>query len=168
MQSITKAIDILQTQTKAKFFVFALPAFCLPLFFSGPQLLTGSIVNLLLIWAARELPRAWALPLAFLPSIGAVLNGVMLWSFSIFLTYMMPAIWAGNILLMYLAKHISHKALALLVGSIAKAARLFLIAYMLVSAHILPSIFLQAMGILQLATALIGGAVIWTIYKVKK
>jgi hypothetical protein len=77
MQAITKAIDLLQTQTKAKFFIFALPAFCLPLLLSGPQLITGSIVNLLLIWAVRELPRTWALPLAFLPSIGAVLNGVI-------------------------------------------------------------------------------------------
>jgi hypothetical protein len=81
---------------------------------------------------------------------------------------MMPAIWAGNILLMYLAKRITHKALAVFVGSIAKAARLFFIAYILVSAQVLPPIFLKAMGILQLATALIGGAIIWTIYQIKK
>jgi hypothetical protein len=42
-----------------------------------------------------------AIPFVMLPSIAAVAHGVLFGSFSVFLVYMMPAIWIGNFLLVY-------------------------------------------------------------------
>ncbi|KKR00996.1 MAG: hypothetical protein UT26_C0037G0021, partial [Microgenomates group bacterium GW2011_GWC1_39_12] len=72
--------------------------------------------------------------------------------FTIYLVYFLPFIWVGNYLLMYVAKSSSF-----LVAALAKSLFLFLIAYIFVSLHIVPKIFLTAMGILQLVTALVGG-----------
>ncbi len=135
--------------------------FCLPLFISGPQLLIWSIVNLLLIASVRKLSRSKAWPLAFIPSIAAVLHGVIFWPFTIFLVYMMPVIWLGNLALMYIVSRVSQKWLGILAWWIIKAWLLFLIAFILVQNSFLPTIFLKAMGIFQLATALIGGYVLF-------
>lgn len=156
---ITAAVKIL-------FFVIVL--FCLPLFLSGPQLLIWSIVNLLLIWAARKLSRSKARPLAFVPSIAAVLHGVIFWPFTIFLIYMMPAIRLGNLALMYIISHVSHKPLAVLIWWIAKAWLLFFVAYVLIQNGFLPNIFLEAMGIIQLVTALIGWVTVFGFIKLFK
>ena len=131
--------------------------FFLPLLLSGPQLLIGSIVNLFLIASVQKLSRSKAWPLAFLPSIAAVMHGVLFWPFTMFLVYMMPAIWLGNLLLMYACTHISQQRIAILAGSFVKAGLLFLIAFVLIQYALLPNIFLQAMWVFQLITALIGG-----------
>ena len=157
MQTKLLALRKLHVTETARTIWFVCVLFFLPLLLSGPQLLVGSIVNLLLIGAVQKLSRSKAWPLAFLPSIGAVLHGVVFWPFTMFLVYMMPAIWLGNFVLMYMFKHISQQRLGILTWSIAKAALLFLVAFVLIQSHVLPSIFLQAMGIFQLATALIGG-----------
>lgn len=136
---------------------FSCLLFFLPLLLSGPQLLIGSIVNLLLIWAVQKLSRSKAWPLAFLPSIAAVMHGVIFWPFTMFLVYMMPAIWLGNLILMYACTRISQQRIALLTWSFIKAGVLFLVAFVLVQYALLPTIFLQAMWVFQLITALIGG-----------
>ena len=147
---------------------FVCVLFFLPLLISGPQLVIWSIVNLLLIASVQKLSRSKAWPLAFIPSIAAVLHGVIFWPFTIFLVYMMPAIWLGNLVLMYMVKNISKQWLGILAWWIAKAWLLFLIALILVQHNFLPNIFLQAMGIFQLATALIGGYVLFGIKRLAK
>lgn len=151
----TSTILSIRITAITKIIFFAIILFTLPLLLSGPQLLVGSIVNFLLIWAVLSLSRKRARPLAFLPSIAAVLHGVIFGPFTIFLVYLMPAIRLGNLVLMYIVNHISQKPFAILTWWIAKAWLLFLIAYILVQNSFLPNVFLDAMGIIQLITAVI-------------
>ena len=131
--------------------VFVL-AFVIPLLFNGSQIITGSIINTLLFISAAKLSKRTLPFMAVIPSLGAVSNGILFGPFTIYLVYFLPFIWVGNYLLMYVAKSSSF-----LVAALAKSLFLFLIAYIFVSLHIVPKIFLTAMGILQLVTALVGG-----------
>ena len=144
--------------------VCSILVFTIPLLFPQPQLLTGTLVNAFLIMAALHF-RGWKVaPLVMLPSVAAVLNGVLFGPFTVSLLYMMPFIWLGNFALVYLFKrlHIANKTnyfLTLGVSALAKAGLLFGVAYLLVEAGILPAVFLTAMGLLQLGTAIAGGMV---------
>ena len=157
MQTKLHALRKLHVNETTRTLGFVCVLFFLPLLLARPQLVIWSIVNLLLIAAVRKVSRSKAWPLAFIPSIAAVLHGVIFWPFTIFLVYMMPAIWLGNLILMYIVSHMSKQGLSILVWSIIKAGFLFLVAFVLVQNSFLPTIFLTAMGIFQLATALIGG-----------
>ncbi len=145
-------------------FFYSLVAFTIPLLFPHPQLLTGTLVNAFLIMTALHF-RGWKiLPLVMLPSIAAVLNGVLFGPFTIFLLYMMPFIWLGNFALVYLFKklHLVKGAdyfIAVGVSALGKAVFLFAVAYVLVAVNVLPAMFLTAMGAMQLGTAILGGIV---------
>lgn len=168
MQTTLHAIRKLHVNQTVRTLGFVCVLFFLPLLLAGPQLLVWSVVNLLLIAAVRKLSRSKAWPLAFIPSIAAVLHGVIFWPFTIFLVTLMPAIWLGNLALMYIVSHVSQKWLGILTWWIIKAGLLFLIAIILVQNSFLPTIFLKAMWIFQLATALIGGYVLFGIKKLAK
>lgn len=131
--------------------LFAL-AFVVPLVFNGSQIVTGIIVNTLLFVAATRLSKKELILLAVMPSLGALSHGYLFGAFTIYLVYFLPFIWIGNYLLMRIRKTTNF-----FVAAIAKSAWLFLAAYVLVSLHIVPNIFLTAMGIMQLVTAMIGG-----------
>jgi hypothetical protein len=162
MQTTHHALRKLHVSPTTRTLGFVSILFCLPLLISGPQLLIWSIVNLLLISAVRKLWRSKSWPLAFIPSIAAVLHGVIFWPFTIFLVYMMPAIWLGNLVLMYIVSRVSQKRLGIVAWWIIKAWLLFIIAFFLVQYNFLPTIFLKAMGLLQLITVIIGwGVLLW-------
>ena len=131
--------------------VFSL-AFCVPLLFNGSQIVTGIIVNTLLFISARRIEKNRQIFLAALPSLGAISHGVLFGAFTIYLVYFLPFIWIGNYFLMRIAKSSNF-----LIAALTKSTFLFLIAYVFVSLHIVPKIFLTAMGVLQLVTALVGG-----------
>ncbi|EKD67589.1 MAG: hypothetical protein ACD_48C00324G0003 [uncultured bacterium] len=131
--------------------VFVL-AFVIPLLFNGSQIITGSIINTLLFISAAKLSKRTLPFMAVIPSLGAVSNGILFGPFTIYLVYFLPFIWIGNYLLMYITK--THN---MWIASFIKSIFLFLIAYVFVSLHIVPKIFLTAMGVIQLGTALIGG-----------
>jgi len=156
--------EFMERYENIELFVYSLVAFTIPLLFPHPQLLTGTLVNAFLIMAALHF-RGWkVLPLVMLPSIAAVLNGVLFGPFTVFLLYMMPFIWLGNFVLVYLFKKLhlakgTNYFITLGISALAKAAFLFAVAYILVGANILPAMFLTAMGAVQLATAIAGGLV---------
>jgi len=131
--------------------VFVL-VFVIPLLFNGSQIITGSIINTLLFISAAKLSKRTLPFMAVIPSLGAVSNGILFGPFTIYLVYFLPFIWIGNYLLMYITK--THN---MWIASFIKSIFLFLIAYVFVSLHIVPKIFLTAMGVIQLGTALIGG-----------
>jgi len=85
---------------------------------------------------------------------------------------MMPFIWTGNLILAYAISSWKRNTrgyfFALGAGSLAKAGLLYATAYMLYSASIIPAIFLTAMGTIQLATAVIGGIVVYLELKAKR
>ncbi len=144
-------------------------AFGVPLLVSGPQWLTGTLVNAFLFIAAVKLPRATRWPVILLPSVAAVLHGVLFQSFTPFLALFLPFIWIGNAVLVesFIAlERTTSTTIAVLLSAIAKAAFLFLCAFILFQAHIVPAIFLTAMGILQLVTALAGGIIAFLIVRI--
>ena len=135
-------------------------AFSVPLILSKPQPLVGTIINALLVISALKVNRKNWLPIVVLPSLGAVMHGVLFGSFTLFLVYFLPIIWLSNLLYM---KVISFKnstyAVNLFVGAIIKAGLLFLGAKLYLSLNLVPVFFLTVMGINQLLTALAGGIV---------
>ncbi len=167
MKEITATFNEVSCDFKEKYenvevFVYSMLAFAIPFIFPHPQQITGTVVNAFLIIAALHF-RGWKVaPLVILPSVAAVLNGMLFGPFTIFIVYMMPAIWLGNLLLVYLFKRL-HVAgglnywATLFVSSIAKAGLLFGIAHLFVNVGVLPAVFLTAMGIMQLGTAIAGG-----------
>lgn len=145
-------------------------AFFIPLFISGPQLLTGSIVNtLLFLYISQHSSSQKLVPILILPSIGAVLNGILFGKFTMFLLYFLPFIWVGNYLLVKVFKNLFVKNtffVAVLGSALIKFAFLFSTAYLLILMKIVPLIFLQLMGILQLYTAIIGGIIALVIHTI--
>ncbi len=156
--------EFIEKYENLELILYSFAVFLIPLLVSHPQILTGTFVNAFLIMAALHF-RGWKVaPLVILPSAAAVLNGMLFGPFTIFIVYMMPVIWLGNLLLVYLFKYLhmvrnmSHW-IALGGCALAKSALLFGAAFVLVNASIIPAVFLTAMGVLQLGTAIAGGIV---------
>ncbi len=143
--------------------VLTIGAFLAPLLVSGPQWLTGSLVNFFLLAFASELPKKNILPIVVIPSLGAVAHGVLFGSFTPFLLYFLPFIWIGNFILVTVFKNVSATIspfVGILVGSIAKVVVMYLAAVVFFQLSIVPAFFLTSMGIVQLYTALAGGALL--------
>lgn len=145
--------------------------FLIPFLISGPQLLTGSLVNFLLILGARYVDRKNHLAMSVLPSIAAVLNGLIFGKFTIFLVYFLPFIWLGNFILIksiLFFKEKSSLPLSLVFSVILKTIILYAVAQIFFKFKFVPEIFLTAMGAFQLATGIIGGVVFLVINKLLK
>lgn len=144
--------------------VLSLAAFMIPLFLGHQQLLVGSVVNAFLITAGMHLKGYRILPIILLPSIGALSAGLLFGPLSKFLLFMIPFIWISNSLLVFTFRFFRKEKnknywITLLIGTILKSGLLFSAAFILYSFNIVPVIFLTAMGILQIYTALIGGVI---------
>lgn len=135
-------------------------ALAVPLYFSHPQFLVGTLVNAILIFTAARLPvRSW-LPVAVFPSFGALMHGALFGPATMFLVYFLPVIWIANLILM---KVISLDGpsfgMNLLAGALIKAGLLFLAAKIYFSYDLVPVLFLTTMGSTQVFTALAGGII---------
>ena len=71
------------------------------------QIIVGSIVNTALIISAINL-KGWKkiLGVVTMPSISTILSGYVFKSASVYMVYMIPAIWIGNFVLIYAYKWI--------------------------------------------------------------
>ncbi len=145
---------------------------------SNSQLVVGSIVNTALIITALNL-KGWSknLLVVTMPSISTVLSGYVFKSASVFMVYMIPAIWIGNLLLVLAFKYImlakkQNYWLAAIIGIIAKVAVIFGIFSILNSFGIFPekvmTVLQKAMGYTQAITATIGSIIAFTIYLAEK
>jgi len=148
----------------------ALPvvAFAIPFFVSGPQWLTGTAVNCLLILAAATLPRRFVWPVILLPSLGALAHGALFGPFTGVLLFCVPFIWAGNWLFAASFRRLEQSlpaSPAIAAGALIKAAFLALSAFGLFKAHLVPMLFLTSMGTMQFVTALTGGLLALTILR---
>ena len=161
--STTKVIALPLTTTRTIYYELLLitAAFFVPFAISGPQLLTGSVVNFLLIMYAQRAFSKRTLAIVVLPSIGALLNNVILGTATISLFYFLPFIWLANYFYIMGFRRLAatNRGAGLVGGVFAKCALLFGVAYLLVALHIVPSVFLTAMGVFQLITAVLGGGV---------
>jgi len=148
-------------------------SFFLPLMVGHPQIFVGVLVNALLITSALNVKGYKLLPVIIAPALGALSRGILFGPFTIFLLYMIPFIWIGNAILVYTFKalNLNKKTnywITLLIGSVVKAAFLFGIAFILVKFGVLPILFLTAMGVFQLYTAILGGIVAFGFQYTKK
>jgi hypothetical protein len=167
----TKIIAIkAETQVISKNIIIGL-AFLIPLLISGPQLLTGSLVNCFLILSSRFTDKKSHYMIAVLPSIAAVLNGLVFGKFTPFLVYFLPFIWLGNFVLIksiiYFKNNLS-MSLSILISLIFKTFILYFSALVYFKLSLIPEIFLTAMGVLQLITGIIGEILFVGINKVIK
>ncbi|MDD5751085.1 MAG: hypothetical protein PHS73_01020 [Candidatus Peribacteraceae bacterium] len=135
-------------------------AFIVPLIVSGPQWLTGTIVNCLLFLAAVRLSGPASGLTIVLPSIGAVGHGMLFGPFTPFLLFFLPFIWVGNWLLVacfgFFRPYV-FSPVAVIVSAGAKAAFLYGAALLMVHVGWVPALFLVSMGAVQFVTAVAGG-----------
>jgi hypothetical protein len=158
--------DIKNIEENIQMVLLSMIGFFLPFVLGHPQILVGILVNAMLIVGATYLKGHKLLPLIILPSLGVLSAGVIFGTYTIFLLYLIPFIWIGNAIYVYVYRHVSFKEygwknnfLGVGVASILKAGFLFGSTFLLVQFAIVPSMFLTAMGLLQLTTALIGGII---------
>ena len=136
------------------------------------------IVNTALIMTAINL-NGWAkiLGVVTMPSISTILSGYVFGSASTYMVYMIPAIWIGNFILVYLYKLLLldkklNYFLTGIAGVLLKVAVIFLFFNVLNLFNLFPeklvSTLQNAMGLTQLITASIGVVVAFVIYKAEK
>ena len=142
------------------------------------QLIVGSIVNTLLVLSAFNLKGlSKIIPVVTMPSISTIMSGYVFKSASVFMVWMIPAIWIGNFALIFAFKYImlakeKNYFLAAIAGIICKVAIIFGFFMILKTFNVFPEklvVNLQsAMSIIQLITATIGCIVAFVIYKFEK
>lgn len=157
MQKTTSIHSTVFTQT----LVWYALAFFIPLIFSAPQLIIGTLINTLLFLAAPRMTKKTLIPLLVMPSLGALLHGVLFGPYTPFLLFFLPVIWIGNAVMvsLFLALSAHHYLLRVVVSSIGKYLILSAVASILYRSHIVPSLFLSSMGYIQLGTAILGGII---------
>ena len=187
VKDFSKGIDIMQT------ILIFLIALLVPTFLGGilskifgstsvistnSQLIVGSIVNAALVVSAINL-KGWAkiLGVVTMPSISTILSGYVFGTASVYMVYMIPAIWIGNFALIYSYKFLmlgknKHYFLAGIVGIIVKVAIIFALFNLINLFGVFPEKLVEnlrnAMGMTQLITATLGIIVAFVIYKLEK
>lgn len=142
------------------------------------QLIVGSIVNTALVITAINL-KGWSkiLGVVTMPSISTILSGYVFKSASVFMTYMIPAIWIGNFALVYAYKLImiskeKNYFIAGVVGVIAKVliigAGFMALNFFGIFPEKLIATLQTAMTTTQLITATVGVIIGFIIYAIEK
>ena len=187
VRDFSKGIDIMQT------ILIFLIALLVPTFLGGilskvfgttsvistnSQLIVGTIVNAALVTSAINL-KGWAkiLGVVTMPNISTILSGYVFGTASVYMVYMIPAIWLGNFALIYSYKLLmlgknKHYFLAGVVGIVVKVAIIFALFNIINLFGVFPEKLIEnlrnAMGLTQLITATLGVLVAFVIYKLEK
>ena len=187
VKDFSKTSEIIQT------IVIALLSFLIPTFLaqlitkifgaesvvaSNSQIIVGSVVNTMLVLTALNL-KGWTKTffVVTMPSISTILSGYVFKSASVFMVYMIPAIWIGNFILIFAFKFIMLEKeksylLSSIVGIILKVAIIFGFFMILKSFNVFPEKLVlnlqKAMSIIQLITATIGCIIAFGIYKIEQ
>ena len=137
------------------------------------QIFVGSTVNALLALGAFYTRGKKIFLIILLPVVAALASGLVFGPVSMFLIYFIPFIWIANWAYVKLLRFIKNEkkmnlGLAVACASLVKAGFLLTVAFVLVSLNIVPAIFLTAMGVLQLVTAVIGGTFSAAVYKFRE
>lgn len=145
---------------------------------TNSQLIVGSLVNTALITAAINI-KGWKkiVGIVTLPSIATILSGYVFKSASVFMVYMIPAIWVGNFALVYLYKLLlvakeKNYLLTTVASIIVKVAIIFAGFSILKAFGIFPEKMVTtlqtAMGTTQAITATVGSVISFGILKICK
>lgn len=184
--------DFSKTSETIQTIIIALIAFLVPTFLAqlirlifgadsiittNSQLIVGSIVNTALVISALNL-KGWTkiIFVITMPSISTILSGYVFKSASVYMVWMIPAIWLGNLALILAFKYIKiakqkNYFLASIIGVISKVIIIFGFFTILNTLNIFPeklvSNLQKAMSLTQLITAIIGCAIAFGIYKLE-
>jgi len=143
--------------------IYSLVALGIPFALGHPQLLVGSIVNIMLVLGALRLKNHQIWPIILLPSIAVLARGLIFGPYTMLLVFTIPFVWIANSILVYGVKFFRtlkwNPAIGIGVSAILKFLFLYSIAMILIKAGVLPKPFAVSFGVFQLYTALIGGAV---------
>ena len=187
MMEYSKGVDIFQT------IIIFLLALLVPTFLgeilstvfgttsvvaTNSQIIIGTIVNMALVMAATNL-KGWAkvLGVVTMPSISTILGGYIFGTSSVFMVYMIPAIWIGNFILVYSYKLLmlgknKNYFIAGIVGIILKVLVIFSVFNLLNLFNIFPEKMVttlqMSMGLTQLITASLGVLLTSIIYFMQK
>ncbi len=145
---------------------------------TNSQLIVGSLVNTALIVCAINI-KGWKkiVGIVTMPSISTILSGTIFGTASVYMLYMIPAIWLGNFALIYAYKFIvlgknKNYFLAGIVGILIKVAIIFGGFELLNLFKIFPAKLVDnlqvTMGATQLITASLGMVIAFAIYKIEK
>ncbi len=161
----SKTVSIPHPLTTSLRLSLYIAAFMIPLAFNANQIVTGTLVNCLLFLAVTRLTRKDQIPVIILPSLGALAHGVLFGPQTIFLYFFLPFIWLGNYILIWAFTHFSkyNFTLKISAAAIAKYLLLYTAAFIYLRFRLVPPIFLTAMGIVQLVTALFGGVLSYAV-----
>ncbi len=137
-------------------------SFLLPFVIPTPQILLGSLVNSILVLSAYNLKGLKSYSVAVVPSLMALLVGLLLGSSTHFIIYMLAGIWTGNITYITVVKGLFPNTFresikSIVAGSIAKGLLITGYTYALAQFITLPEPVLMAFGPIQIVTALVGG-----------
>jgi len=171
----TLSLPLINSTEKLVFTGLSFLSFIVPFSLGHPQWLVGTIINASLFLAAIFLPKKFFVPLIILPSLGVLGRGIIFGPFTSFLIYFLPFIWLGNLILILFFKRLYKKFdkklylnyfLSVFCAAAVKFLFLMAIANLYFKFHLVPAVFLQAMGINQLLTALAGGIIAWIIFNI--
>lgn len=131
---------------------------------AGNQLVTGTIVNALLLGSVILFGSSGALSLCFIPSIVSLSTGLLPWV----MAPMVPFIVAGNVLLVLVFDFFRKKNffLGLVPGALLKFSFLFFVSNYLINFFIKQSVASKIAVMMswpQLVTALLGGVVVYSL-----
>ena len=144
---------------------------------NNSQIIVGTVVNTILVISALNL-KGWnkTIFVVTMPSISTIMSGYVFKTASIYMVWMIPAIWLGNFVLILSFKYIMIKKeksyfLAAIIGIIGKVAIIFGIFMLLKVLNIFPvkmiSNLQKAMSLIQLITATLGSLIAFVIYKLE-
>ena len=168
MAFVEAFVDFFPTRHEsARIFALCAAIFFVPLLVSQ-QLITGTLVNAMLIYSALRVRGSWSYVPAVIPSIAAMLAGILFGTTHAVLA-MLPAIWAGNMALIFIMKRmVEIKDYATLLAGSAIAKTVIISASYLSLVYLidLPNNFLQVFTYMQLITVILGGilAFLWNRY----
>jgi len=141
---------------------------------TNSQYIVGTIVNAALIVAGVNV-KGWkkVVGLAIMPSMAAILSGMIFRSLSVFTIYMIPAIWLGNFTIMYLYRKLFvEKKINYVVASIVsisvKCSIIFAAFNLLTEINVIPKaleILFMAFGANQVVTATLGSIIAFATLK---
>lgn len=187
VKDFSKKSEVIQT------IIIALLAFLVPSFLAqlinivfgtesvisnNSQFIVGSVVNTLLVISALNL-KGWSKTsfIVTMPSISTIMSGYVFKSASVYMVWMIPAIWLGNFILIYAFKYImiakeKNYFIAAICGIICKVAIIFGFFVILKAFNVFPEKLVanlqNAMSLIQLITATIGCIIAFAIYKIEK
>ena len=167
MLLLNKQFEFLKTEKVQLVITYSL-AILLPLLIPKPQILLGTLINALFIFSVTRFGLKKAIPLLLIPSILSYTQGLLFGSSTIFLLYLIPFIAISNFALIYLYKKINIPYVNILISASIKALILYSAVLLLMKLTNMPQAFLQAMGMIQFITALLGTTIVTLVYRKPK